>query len=76
MGWRQADIKGATTPRTDVVKQGSVSVIVKICGVTRPEDARGAIAAGADASLVGETLMRRPDPGEALAELLAGARPG
>ncbi len=50
MGRRPADIKGAATPRADqgYGTQRGVSVLVKICGVTRPGDARAAIAAGAD----------------------------
>jgi len=42
-------------------------------GISTPEDLVRLKAAGFDAFLIGESLMRRADPGVALAELLAGA---
>jgi indole-3-glycerol phosphate synthase len=42
-------------------------------GISTPEDLARVRAAGFDAFLIGESLMRRPDPGAALAELLSGA---
>ena len=42
-------------------------------GISKPEDVRRLRAAGFDAFLIGESLVRQPDPGKALAELLAGA---
>jgi len=41
-------------------------------GIHTPGDIAQLRAAGFDAFLVGESLMRQPDPGAALAELLAG----
>ncbi|MGB6691996.1 MAG: indole-3-glycerol phosphate synthase TrpC [Terracidiphilus sp.] len=41
-------------------------------GIASPEDLARLRAAGFDAFLIGESLMRRPDPGAALAEMLAG----
>jgi indole-3-glycerol phosphate synthase len=41
-------------------------------GISTPEDVARLRAAGFDAFLIGESLMRQPDPGEALARLLAG----
>lgn len=41
-------------------------------GIRTADDMNGLVAAGADAFLIGETLMRRDDPGAALAELLEG----
>jgi indole-3-glycerol phosphate synthase len=41
-------------------------------GITTPNDIVRLRAAGFDAFLVGESLMRQADPGKALAELLAG----
>jgi indole-3-glycerol phosphate synthase len=42
-------------------------------GITTPEHLVRLHAAGFDAFLIGESLMRQPDPGAALAALLAGA---
>jgi indole-3-glycerol phosphate synthase len=42
-------------------------------GIASREDLARLRAAGFDAFLIGESLMRQPDPGQALAELLAGA---
>lgn len=44
-------------------------------GITTAEDIARLRAAGFDAFLIGESLMRQPDPGTALRELLAGAAP-
>jgi indole-3-glycerol phosphate synthase len=41
-------------------------------GISTAEDLVGLRAAGFDAFLIGESLMRQPDPGAALAALLAG----
>ena len=41
-------------------------------GISTPDDLARLRAAGFDAFLIGESLMRRPDPGQALATLLAG----
>jgi len=50
------------------------TVLVGESGIRCPEDARALAEAGADAILVGESLMRADRPGDALAALLAGAR--
>jgi len=42
-------------------------------GISTAEDIARLRKAGFDAFLIGESLMRQPDPGEALAELLKGA---
>lgn len=41
-------------------------------GISSAEDILGLRSAGFDAFLIGESLMRQPDPGLALAALLAG----
>ena len=45
-------------------------------GISTSDDIARLRAAGFDAFLIGESLMRRPDPGDALADLLAGAGTG
>jgi indole-3-glycerol phosphate synthase len=45
-------------------------VLVAESGIKTPADVRAMADAGADAILVGETLMRQPSPGAALAALL------
>jgi indole-3-glycerol phosphate synthase len=49
------------------------AVRVTESGIGAPEDLARLRAAGFDAFLVGESLMRQPDPGAALTALLAGA---
>ncbi|HUB28795.1 MAG TPA: indole-3-glycerol phosphate synthase TrpC [Terracidiphilus sp.] len=48
------------------------AVRVAESGISSPEDLAQLRAAGFDAFLVGESLMRQPDPGAALKDLLAG----
>jgi indole-3-glycerol phosphate synthase len=50
------------------------SAVVRVAesGITTPEDLARLRAAGFDAFLIGECLMRQTDPGSALAALLAG----
>jgi indole-3-glycerol phosphate synthase len=51
------------------------SAVVRVAesGIAAPEDLARLRAAGFDAFLIGESLMRQPDPGVALKALLAGA---
>ncbi len=51
------------------------STVVRVAesGIKTPEDLARLRAAGFDAFLIGESLMRQPDPGTALAAMLAGA---
>jgi indole-3-glycerol phosphate synthase len=49
------------------------AVRVAESGIAAPEDLARLRAAGFDAFLIGESLMRQLDPGAALAALLAGA---
>jgi len=42
-------------------------------GLSSAEEMARLRLAGYDAFLIGESLMRRPDPGAALADLMAGA---
>jgi indole-3-glycerol phosphate synthase len=51
----------------------SAAVRVAESGIAAPEDIARLRAAGFDAFLIGESLMRQPDPGVALAALLVGA---
>ena len=58
----------------ELVARMPASVVrVAESGIVRVEDVARLRAAGFDAFLIGESLMRQPDPGVALAELLAGA---
>lgn len=52
------------------------SSVVRVAesGISAPEDVARLRTAGFDAFLVGESLMRSSDPGNALAELLAGSK--
>jgi len=51
---------------------GGDRVAVLESGIRTRADVSGAVAAGASAILVGETLMRAPDPGAAIHELIHG----
>ena len=66
----------------DVSQETSLALVDRIppsvvrvteSGISTPEDIARLRKAGFDAFLIGESLMRQPDPGEALAELLKGA---
>jgi indole-3-glycerol phosphate synthase len=57
----------------DLVAQIPASVVrVAESGIGTPEDIQRLRSAGFDAFLIGESLMRQPDPGVALAGLLSG----
>jgi indole-3-glycerol phosphate synthase len=58
----------------ELVERIPTSVVrVAESGITTAADIAQLRAAGFDAFLIGESLMRQPDPGAALAELLTGA---
>jgi hypothetical protein len=50
--------------------------VVSESGIAEAGQLRGLEQEGVDAVLVGESLMRAPDPAGALRELLGGARAG
>jgi indole-3-glycerol phosphate synthase len=57
-----------------LVERIPASVIrVTESGIFTPADLARLRSAGFHAFLIGESLMRQPDPGKALAELLSGA---
>ena len=61
---------------TKLVEQIPKTVVrVAESGITNGAEMARLRAAGYDAFLIGEALMRQPDPGTALAELLAAAAP-
>ncbi len=49
------------------------AVVVSESGISRPDEVRRLATAGVDAVLVGEALLRSPDPGGLLRELLSAA---
>ena len=53
---------------------GDDVVLVAESGINSAEDVRRARDAGADAVLVGEALMRAPEPGALLADLVAAGQ--
>jgi indole-3-glycerol phosphate synthase len=66
----------------DVSQETSLALVERIppgvvrvteSGISTPDDIARLRHAGFDAFLIGESLMRQPDPGEALAALLKGA---
>jgi indole-3-glycerol phosphate synthase len=64
------------SPETSLALAGRIpSGVVRVTesGISTPEDIARLRQAGFDAFLIGESLMRQPDPGAALAELLKGA---
>ena len=50
------------------------AVLIRESGLATPEDAQAALRAGFDAVLIGEALMRSPDPRDFLVRLLTGLR--
>jgi len=63
----------STTERLlPLIPQGTI--VISASGVKGPEDIRRLRELGVDAALVGETLMRHPDPAALVAELAAAAR--
>ena len=49
-------------------------MLIRESGLATPEDARTALRAGFDAVLIGEALMRSPDPRDFLNRILVGLR--
>lgn len=47
-------------------------LVVSESGIHQPSDLRTVAAAGAQAVLIGESLVKQPDPAQAIAELFAG----
>jgi indole-3-glycerol phosphate synthase len=60
------------TARADQLKDRNI-LLVGESGIHTPEDLKTIAQAGAAAVLIGESFMRQPEPGQALAELLAAA---
>lgn len=50
------------------------AILIRESGLATPEDARAALRAGFDAVLIGEALMRSPDPRGFLTRILANLR--
>jgi indole-3-glycerol phosphate synthase len=77
IGVNNRDLKTfEVSPQTSLALVGRIpSSVVRVTesGISTSEDIVRLRRAGFDAFLIGESLMRQPDPGVALAELLAGA---
>jgi indole-3-glycerol phosphate synthase len=77
IGVNNRDLKSfAVNLETSLALVGRIpaaAVRVAESGISTPKDLERLRAAGFDAFLIGETLMRQQDPGAALAALLAGA---
>jgi indole-3-glycerol phosphate synthase len=58
------------TGQLDLVRQVQGRIVVAESGIATRDDVLEAQSAGASAVLIGSTLMRAPDPGQKLAELL------
>ena len=52
---------------------GDVRLLISESGIKTPEDVLRVKDAGCGAVLVGEQLLRQPDPGQALTELMGAA---
>lgn len=68
------DVSAALSTLRELRRQAADVVLVAESGIAGPDDVRRARSAGADAVLVGEHLTRAPDPGEALARLVAAGQ--
>jgi indole-3-glycerol phosphate synthase len=60
------------TARADQLKERNI-LLVGESGIHTPEDLKTIATAGAAAVLIGESFMRQPEPGKALAELCTAA---
>jgi indole-3-glycerol phosphate synthase len=65
---------GAAAARVVAAAKAQGMTVVRASGISSRADVESAAAAGADAVLVGETLMRAPFPEDVLAELTGVAR--
>ena len=63
----------ASRTLVEAIPEGTVAVAES--GLRAPADLQGLRGAGYDAFLIGESLMRRPDPGAALARMLGAVEP-
>ncbi len=78
VGLNNRDLATLRTDTTTALRvmpllRGQAQALVAESGLKTHEDFRAARAAGADAVLVGESLLRDAEPGRALARLLTGA---
>jgi indole-3-glycerol phosphate synthase len=77
MGVNNRDLKTfEVSPETSLSLVGRIPAsVVRVTesGISTREDIQRLRKAGFDAFLIGESLMRQPDPGAALVKLLKGA---
>ena len=76
VGWNARDLADFSVRATGTARLREAfpeALLVRESGLRTPADARAALAEGFDALLIGEALMRHPDPALFLQELRGGA---
>jgi indole-3-glycerol phosphate synthase len=72
IGWNArnlADFSVAAAPVVELRKAFPAALLIRESGLASPEDAREALVQGFNALLIGEALMRSPDPAAFLAQV-------
>jgi len=72
VGWNTRDLADFSVRETDTARLREAfpdALLVRESGLRTPADARAALARGFDALLIGEALMRHPDPAAFLREV-------
>lgn len=72
VGWNTRDLADFSVQETDTARLRKAlpeALLIRESGLRTPTEARAALAQGFDALLIGEALMRHPDPAAFLAEV-------
>ena len=75
VGWNARDLSDFSVRNAEAAQLREAfpgALLIRESGLRTPEDARKALAQGFDALLIGEALMRHPDPAAFLAQIPAG----